>query len=94
MEMEWNEMKSTPWATTLDFEQMKNNFNINSIEESEQMSFFRHRNRSSEREKRERREDDKNVKRDTRNDARNNVVKNDVENDVTDETNVLMKNVF
>ena len=85
-----------------DFEQMKNNFNIDSIKASEQMQFSRRRNRSSERERREKREDDRDVKRDTRNDARDDardvarddVVENDVENNVTDETNVFMKNVF
>ena len=49
-----------------DFEQMKKNFNMNSIETSEQMPS----DRSSERERRERREDDRDVRRDTRVDAR------------------------
>ena len=80
-----------------DFEQMKNNFNIDFIEAFEQMSFSRRRSHSSERERREKRENDRDVRRDARNNARNNarndVVKDDVEDDVTDKTNVFMKNV-
>ena len=77
------------------FEQMKKNFNMNSIEASKQMkqSFFKRRSRSSERERRERNENNRNVKNDARNNARNDV-ENDVKDDVKNETNVLMKNVF
>ena len=82
------------------FEQMKKNFNIDSIEAFKQMkqSLFKRRNRSFERERRKRREDNRDKTRDktrdkARNDARNDV-ENDVKNDATDETNVFMKNVF
>ena len=83
-----------------DFEQMKKNFDIDSIEASEQMkqSSFKRRGRSSERERRERREDNKDETRDeardeARNDARSDV-EGDVKDDATDGTNVPMKDVF
>ena len=86
-----------------DFEQMKKNFNINSIEVSEQMkqSSFKRRDRSFERERRERCEDNKNEARneardetrdetrnETRSETRNdarNNARNDVKNDVKDD---------
>ena len=86
-----------------DFEQMKKNFSINSIEASEQMkqSSLKRRDRSFEREKRERRENNRDVKDDARDDARADArdsardnVEGDIEGDVEDETNVPMKNVF
>ena len=69
------------------FEQMKKNFNMKSIETFKQMkqSFFKRRSRLFEKERRERRKNNKNVKRDARDNARD---------DVKDETNMFMKNVF
>ena len=67
-----------------EFEMIKKTFNLDSIEAS-QMS-FRRRDRSFER---ERREKYRNAQNDARSDARD-----DARNDVKDETNVFMKNVF
>ena len=77
-----------------DFEQMKKNFNIDSIEA---FSFFKHRDRSSERKRRERRKNYKDVKRDARNNAKDNAkdnAKHDAKDDITDKKNVFMKNAF
>ena len=81
-----------------DFEQMKKNFNIDSIEASEQMSSLRRRGRSSERERRGRRGGDRDVRRGTRGGARGGarggVVGGGVEGDVAGGTDVLMEDVF